>query len=78
MANYVLEYIFGDLYTREGLDLKLKQMITITSLAVLGNAKPQLAYHINAALNGIVEQIENCLKFPFPQKLGLWACSVSC
>ena len=51
MANYVLEFIFGDLYSREGLELKLKQIITITSLAVLGNAKPQLAYHINAALN---------------------------
>jgi 4-carboxymuconolactone decarboxylase len=51
MANYVLEYIFGDLYSREGLDIKTKQIVTIASLAALGNAKPQLAYHINAALN---------------------------
>lgn len=51
LANYVLEFIFGDLYSRDGLDLKIKQMLTVTILATLGNAKPQLGYHINAALN---------------------------
>lgn len=51
LGNYVLEFIFGDLYSRPGLDLKTKQMLTITSLATLGNAKPQLAYHINCGLN---------------------------
>lgn len=57
LANYVLEFIFGDLYSRPGLDLKTKQMLTITILATLGNAKPQLAYHINCALNiGISQQ----------------------
>jgi 4-carboxymuconolactone decarboxylase len=57
MADYVLKYIFGELYSREGLELKIKQMLTITTLATLGNAKPQLSYHINAALNiGITRQ----------------------
>ncbi len=51
LANYVLEFIFGDLYHRDGLELKTKQMLTVTILATLGNAKPQLAYHINCALN---------------------------
>ena len=51
LANYVLEFIFGDLYSRNGLDLQTKQMLTVTILATLGNAKPQLAYHINCALN---------------------------
>lgn len=51
LGKYILEFIFGDLYSREGLDLKTKQMLTITILATLGNAKPQLAYHINCALN---------------------------
>lgn len=57
LANYVLEFVFGDLYSRPGLDLKIKQMLTVTILATLGNAKPQLAYHIKAALNiGISRQ----------------------
>lgn len=51
LANYVIEFIFGDLYSRQGLELKVKQMLTVTILATLGNAKPQLAYHINCALN---------------------------
>jgi 4-carboxymuconolactone decarboxylase len=57
LSNYVLEFIFGDLYHRSGLDLKTKQILTVTILATLGNAKPQLAYHINCALNiGITRQ----------------------
>jgi len=57
LANYVLEFVFGDLYSRPGLELKTKQMLTITILATLGNAKPQLAYHINCGLNiGISRQ----------------------
>ncbi len=51
LANYVLEFIFGELYSRDGFDMKTKQMLTVTTLATLGNAKPQLAYHINGALN---------------------------
>lgn len=57
LANYVLEFVFGDLYSRSGLDLKTKQMLTITILATLGNAKPQLAFHIKCGLNvGITRQ----------------------
>lgn len=57
LASYVLEFVFGDIYCRSGLDLKTKQMLTITTLATLGNAKPQLAYHIHAGLNiGVTEQ----------------------
>ena len=57
LAGYVLDFVFGDLYSRPGLDLKTKQILTITVLATLGNAKPQLAYHIRCALNiGITKQ----------------------
>ncbi|MBN8828363.1 MAG: carboxymuconolactone decarboxylase family protein [Sphingobacteriia bacterium] len=51
MAEYIHEYIFGSLYARDGLDLKTKQIITLTCLAMLGFAKPQLEYHIKVALN---------------------------
>ena len=51
LGKYVLEFVFGDLYSRDGLDLKTKQILTITILATLGNAKPQLNYHLNGALN---------------------------
>ncbi len=51
LAKYVLEFVFGDLYCRDGLELKTKQILTITILATLGNAKPQLAFHIKCGLN---------------------------
>jgi 4-carboxymuconolactone decarboxylase len=57
LGRYALEFIWGDLYSRDGLDLKIKQHLTIAILAAQGNAKPQLAYHINAALNiGLSQQ----------------------
>jgi 4-carboxymuconolactone decarboxylase len=51
LARGVLEFVFGDIYERPGLELKTKQILTITILATLGNAKPQLAFHIKAGLN---------------------------
>ena len=57
MANFILEFIFGELYGRPGLDLKTKQIVTLTALAVQGFPTNQLSYHIQNALNiGIPEQ----------------------
>lgn len=50
-AVYLLEYPFGDIYAREQLSLRDRELATIAALAALGNAKPQLKVHINAALN---------------------------
>ena len=50
-SDYILEFVFGTLYARDGLDIKTKQMVTLVTLAALGNANPQLAYHIRGALN---------------------------
>lgn len=48
---YLLEYPFGDIYAREQLSLRDRELATIAALAALGNAQPQLKVHINAALN---------------------------
>lgn len=50
-ANYVLEFPFGDIYSRPGLDLRAREIATIAALAALGNATPQLKVHIRAGLN---------------------------
>ncbi len=50
-ANYVLEFSFGDIYSRPGLDLRSREIATIAALAALGNAQPQLKVHIEAGLN---------------------------
>lgn len=47
----MIEFPFGDVYSRPGLDLKSREIATIAALAALGNAQPQLKVHIFAALN---------------------------
>ncbi|MBL4239726.1 carboxymuconolactone decarboxylase family protein [Vibrio fluvialis] len=50
-ARFTVEYPFGDIYSREGLDLKLREIATVAALTALGNCTPQLKVHLNAALN---------------------------
>ena len=50
-ARYVLEFSFGDIYSRPGLDLRAREIATIAALTALGNASPQLKVHIEAGLN---------------------------
>ncbi|ASC73506.1 hypothetical protein XM38_044730 [Halomicronema hongdechloris C2206] len=51
LARYVIEFPFGDIYARSGLDLKSREIATIAALTAMGNAQPQLKVHIQAALN---------------------------
>lgn len=51
LGRYVIEFPFGDVYRRPGLDLKSREMATVAALTALGNAAPQLKVHINGALN---------------------------
>lgn len=50
-ARYLLEFPFGDIYTRPGLDLRSREIATVAALTALGNAAPQLKVHIAAALH---------------------------
>jgi len=51
LARYVVEFPFGDIYMRPGLDLKSRQIATVAALTALGTAQPQLKSHLRAALN---------------------------
>ncbi len=51
LAKYTIEYPFGDIYSRPGLDLKSREIATVAALTALGNCAPQLKVHLNAALN---------------------------
>lgn len=50
-ATYLLEFPFGDIYSRPGLDLRAREIASIAALAAMGNAVPQLKVHIEAGLN---------------------------
>ena len=51
LAKYTIEFPFGDIYARNGLDLKSREIATVAALTALGNCAPQLKVHLNAALN---------------------------
>lgn len=51
LGRYTIEYPFGDVYSRDTLDHRTKEIAVVAALAALGNAQPQLKVHINAALN---------------------------
>ncbi|AHJ12289.1 carboxymuconolactone decarboxylase family protein [Sulfurospirillum multivorans] len=58
LARYTIEYPFGDIYSREGLTLRDREIATIAALIALGNASSQLKVHIKAGLNVGLSQKE--------------------
>jgi 4-carboxymuconolactone decarboxylase len=50
-TTYLIEFVFGDIYSRPGLDIKIKEIITLASMATMGTAPLQVKVHINTALN---------------------------
>ena len=57
MLIILQKYIFGEVFTVGNLDIKTREMLTVTSLAVQ-QTMPQLKAHINAALNVGVTPVE--------------------
>lgn len=49
LENYIVEFAFGDIYSREGLCDEKKTLITISSLVTQG-LEPQLKLHVNIGL----------------------------
>jgi 4-carboxymuconolactone decarboxylase len=50
-ADLLIEFPFGDVYSRPGLDLKSREIATVAALTAMGTAAPQLRVHIHGALN---------------------------
>lgn len=70
LGKFIVEFAFGDIYTRKVLDLQERELITITSLLTAGGCEPQLEVHINGSLNvGIAPQkVIEAQKAEFPYK----------
>jgi 4-carboxymuconolactone decarboxylase len=76
LGRYVVEFAFGDIYSRPVLDLRQRQLVTMSALTTLGGAERQLEVHVNAGLNvgltarEIVEAILHCIPYTgFPRVL---------
>jgi 4-carboxymuconolactone decarboxylase len=50
-ADWIVDFSYGDVMARPGLDRRSRQFATIAALTALGNAQPQLKVHIAGALN---------------------------
>ncbi len=50
MSRFVVEFPYSEIYTRDEVDLKTRELCTVAALTVLGTI-PQLKDHIGAALN---------------------------
>ena len=76
VGKYIIEFAFGDVYTRPELSMQEREMITITSLLTTGDCEPQLEVHINGSLNvglspeKIIETFTQCIPYTgFPKVL---------
>lgn len=50
-ADMLIEFPFGEVYSRPGLDLKSREIATVAALTAMGTAMPQLKVHVHGALN---------------------------
>lgn len=81
IQNYLSAFCFGDIYTRSGLDLKTRELLTLCILSALGGCESQVKSHSFGNLNvgndknTMLEAITQCLPFVgFPRTLNAIAC----
>jgi len=51
LGRYIVEYSFGDVYSRPGLSLWERELVSVAACSALGTCVPQLHVHINGFLN---------------------------
>ena len=76
LGKFIVEFAFGEIYTRGGLTTEEREMITLSSLLTAGGCEPQLEVHINGALNveispeKVIETFLQCIPYTgFPKVL---------
>ncbi|MEU9031683.1 carboxymuconolactone decarboxylase family protein [Streptomyces sp. NPDC048383] len=50
-GELIVGFAFGDVCSRPGLELPTRQLVTVAALTALGNAAPQLEFHVRGARN---------------------------
>ena len=83
--RWLAQNCFGDYYTRTGLDLAQREMITFCFLAAQGGCEPQLIAHAGGNMNlgndlgndkaFLVKIVSQCLPYiGYPRSLNAIAC----
>lgn len=81
IQNYLSAMCFGDFYTRGGLDLKTRELLTFCILSTLGGCENQVRAHVQGNLNvgndkeTLIAALTQCLPYiGFPRMLNALAC----
>lgn len=79
--KWLVDNCFGDYYTRKGLDLRRREMITFCFLAAQGGCEPQLISHAKANLRigndkaFLIDVVSQCLPhIGYPRSLNALRC----
>ena len=51
LADWIIEFSYGDVLSRPNIDVRLRQFVTVAALTAMGTATPQLKVQVNGALN---------------------------
>ncbi|UQZ83099.1 Carboxymuconolactone decarboxylase family protein [Paenibacillus konkukensis] len=81
IQDYLSAFCFGDFYTRGGLDLKTRELLTLCIVSSLGGAEGQVKAHVQGNLNvgndkeTMISALTHCLPYMgFPRTLNALAC----
>lgn len=58
LADFMVSFAFGDVYARPQLAYAQRQLVTMSVLAAIGGAEPQLELHIDLALKSGLTPLE--------------------
>ncbi|WP_176585602.1 carboxymuconolactone decarboxylase family protein [Priestia megaterium] len=81
IQKYLSAFCFGDFYTRGGLGLKTRELLTLCIITALGGAESQVKAHVQGNKNvgndkeTLIAAITHCLPYiGFPRTLNALAC----
>ena len=81
IQNYLSAMCFGDFYTRGGLDIKMRELLTLCILSALGGCENQLRSHVGGNLSAgndkdtMIEAVTQCMPYiGFPRTLNALGC----
>jgi 4-carboxymuconolactone decarboxylase len=81
IQDYLSSFCFGDFYTRGGLQLKTRELLTLCIITALGGAESQIKAHVQDNKNvgndkeTLISAITHCLPYiGFPRTLNAIAC----
>jgi 4-carboxymuconolactone decarboxylase len=80
IQDYLSAFCFGDFYTREGMDLKTRELLTLCIISALGGAEGQVKAHVQGNVNvgndkeTLITAITHCIPYiGFPRTLNALA-----